>query len=140
MPTERPSLELDKLPAYHEVSPATTGAANVWSWLGSRRGGGTPGVVPTHPHHPQFHHQYHTHHHHSHINPYPYHQYHRNRPGTLPLAPVENHYTHMQSDEALYAELDSTHDGPVSTTTAMIRQQQDSIGHYHELMPRESPR
>ncbi|XP_039309239.1 midnolin homolog isoform X3 [Solenopsis invicta] len=54
---------------------------NVWSWLGSRRGGGTPGVVTTPLSLPQ----------------------HR-RAMNLP---VENHYTHMQTDEALYAELDS---------------------------------
>lgn len=54
---------------------------NVWSWLGSRRGGGNAGVVAT--------------------------------PLSLPQhrcamnLPVENHYTHMQTDEALYAELDS---------------------------------
>ncbi|XP_035727383.1 uncharacterized protein LOC118443878 isoform X5 [Vespa mandarinia] len=54
---------------------------NVWSWLGSRRGGGTTGVVTTPLSLPQ----------------------HR-RAMNLP---VENHYTHMQTDEALYAELDS---------------------------------
>lgn len=54
---------------------------NVWSWLGSRRGGGTAGVVTTPLSLPQ---------HRCAIN-----------------LPVENHYTHMQTDEALYAELDS---------------------------------
>lgn len=53
----------------------------MWSWLGSRRGGGAPGVVTTPLSLPQ----------------------HR-RAMNLP---VENHYTHMQTDEALYAELDS---------------------------------
>ncbi|KAH0535264.1 hypothetical protein KQX54_015639 [Cotesia glomerata] len=76
---ERPPLELDKLPPYHDVTP--TPGHNVWSWLGSRRGGGAAGVVAT--------------------------------PLSLPPhrcamnLPVENHYTHMQTDEALYAELDS---------------------------------
>ncbi|XP_034952536.1 uncharacterized protein [Chelonus insularis] len=76
---ERPPLELDKLPPYHDCTPAP--GHNVWSWLGSRRGGGTAGVVAT--------------------------------PLSLPPhrcamnLPVENHYTHMQTDEALYAELDS---------------------------------
>ncbi|KAK0085215.1 hypothetical protein PV325_005590 [Microctonus aethiopoides] len=76
---DRPPLELDKLPPYHDVTP--TPGHNVWSWLGSRRGGGAAGVVTT--------------------------------PLSLPPhrcamnLPVENHYTHMQTDEALYAELDS---------------------------------
>ncbi|XP_023289664.1 E3 SUMO-protein ligase CBX4 isoform X2 [Orussus abietinus] len=87
---ERSSLELDKLPPYHDVAPSP--GRNVWSWLGSRRGGGpggtgggagggVPGVLTT--------------------------------PLSLPRhrramnLPVENHYTHMQTDEALYAELDS---------------------------------
>ncbi|KAF3424088.1 hypothetical protein E2986_12342 [Frieseomelitta varia] len=68
---DRPPLELDKLPPYHDVAPSP----------GSRRGGGTPGVVTTPLSLPQ----------------------HR-RAMNLP---VENHYTHMQTDEALYAELDS---------------------------------
>lgn len=55
---------------------------NVWSWLGSRRGGGAPGVVATPLSLPR--HRRASNHH-----------------------PVENHYTHMQADEALYAELDS---------------------------------
>ncbi|XP_067203527.1 uncharacterized protein [Linepithema humile] len=76
---DRPPLELDKLPPYHDVAPSP--GHNVWSWLGSRRGGGTPGVVTTPLSLPQ----------------------HR-RAMNLP---VENHYTHMQTDEALYAELDS---------------------------------
>ncbi|XP_015598296.1 uncharacterized protein LOC107269212 isoform X2 [Cephus cinctus] len=76
---DRPPLELDKLPPYHDVTPSP--GHNVWSWLGSRRGGGTPGVVATPLSLPQ----------------------HR-RAMNLP---VENHYTHMQTDEALYAELDS---------------------------------
>ncbi|XP_066600379.1 uncharacterized protein [Prorops nasuta] len=76
---DRPPLELDKLPPYHDVAPSP--GHNVWSWLGSRRGGGTPGVVTTPLSLPQ----------------------HR-RSMNLP---VENHYTHMQTDEALYAELDS---------------------------------
>ncbi|XP_011315104.1 TSC22 domain family protein 1 [Fopius arisanus] len=76
---DRPPLELDKLPPYHDVTP--TPGHNVWSWLGSRRGGGTAGVVTTPLSLPQ---------HRCAIN-----------------LPVENHYTHMQTDEALYAELDS---------------------------------
>ncbi|KOC64081.1 hypothetical protein WH47_02244 [Habropoda laboriosa] len=89
---DRPPLELDKLPPYHDVAPSPEPrflwfhgdliqGHNVWSWLGSRRGGGTPGVVTTPLSLPQ----------------------HR-RAMNLP---VENHYTHMQTDEALYAELDS---------------------------------
>ncbi|XP_043488921.1 uncharacterized protein LOC122515586 [Polistes fuscatus] len=76
---DRAPLELDKLPPYHDVAPSP--GHNVWSWLGSRRGGGTTGVVTTPLSLPQ----------------------HR-RAMNLP---VENHYTHMQTDEALYAELDS---------------------------------
>lgn len=76
---DRPPLELDKLPPYHDVAPSP--GHNVWSWLGSRRGGGAPGVVAAPLSLPQ---------HRRAIN-----------------LPVENHYTHMQTDEALYAELDS---------------------------------
>ncbi|XP_046828207.1 uncharacterized protein LOC124428318 isoform X2 [Vespa crabro] len=76
---DRASLELDKLPPYQDIAPSP--GHNVWSWLGSRRGGGTTGVVTTPLSLPQ----------------------HR-RAMNLP---VENHYTHMQTDEALYAELDS---------------------------------
>ncbi|XP_044014449.1 probable serine/threonine-protein kinase DDB_G0272282 isoform X2 [Aphidius gifuensis] len=83
---DRPPLELDKLPPYHDVTPTPVlyfypSGHNVWSWLGSRRGGGTAGVVTTPLNLPQ---------HRCQIN-----------------IPVENHYTHMQTDEALYAELDS---------------------------------
>jgi hypothetical protein len=71
---------------------------NVWSWLGSRRGGGPPGCVSTSLTLPQ----------------------HRR---ALNL-PVENHYTHMQTDEALYAELDSQ-------AASYASGSEDK--HYHEL-------
>ena len=168
MQTDRPGLELDKLPAYHEVSP--TRSANVWSWLGSRRGGGPPGVAVhnnsqhhhlhhlqyqyqyhSHTNHPHPHYHHHLHHHHlnNHHSHHQYNQYNNNnnrhqlqhlhsnsnyyRTNIQPT--VENHYTHMQqNDEALYAELDSTHaDTPISNND-------DTDTHYHELTPRASPR
>ncbi|KAJ8668733.1 hypothetical protein QAD02_010396 [Eretmocerus hayati] len=73
---------------------------NVWSWLGSRRGGGAPGCgVSTPLSLPQ---------HRRNLNP----------------LPAENHYTHMQTDEALYAELDSQ--------AASYASGSDDK-HYHEL-------
>ncbi|XP_031783680.1 uncharacterized protein LOC100679830 isoform X2 [Nasonia vitripennis] len=95
---DRPPLELDKLPPYHDVAPNTGHNVNVWSWLGSRRGGGPPGCVGTPLSLPQ----------------------HRR---ALNL-PVENHYTHMQTDEALYAELDSQ-------AASYASGSEDK--HYHEL-------
>ncbi|XP_048515532.1 uncharacterized protein LOC105691043 isoform X2 [Athalia rosae] len=109
---ERPPLELDKLPPYHDVTPSP--GHNVWSWLGSRRGGGTPGGVATPLSLPQ----------------------HR-RAMNLP---VENHYTHMQTDEALYAELDSQAASYASDLQLQMRGSSTygttSAGHdddYHEL-------
>ncbi|XP_029171060.1 TSC22 domain family protein 1 [Nylanderia fulva] len=109
---DRPPLELDKLPPYHDVAPSP--GHNVWSWLGSRRGGGTPGIVTTPLSLPQ----------------------HR-RAMNLP---VENHYTHMQTDEALYAELDSQAASYASDLQLQMRGSSTygttSGGHddeYHEL-------
>ncbi|XP_014209646.1 uncharacterized protein LOC106640205 [Copidosoma floridanum] len=98
---DRPPLELDKLPPYHDVAPNPGHNVNVWSWLGSRRGGGPPGCVGTPLALPQ----------------------HR-RALNLPVAQSENHYTHMQTDEALYAELDSQ--------AASYASGSDDK-HYHEL-------
>ncbi|XP_046468984.1 uncharacterized protein [Neodiprion pinetum] len=109
---DRPPLELDKLPPYHDVTPSP--GHNVWSWLGSRRGGGAPGGVATPLSLPQ----------------------HR-RAMNLP---VENHYTHMQMDEALYAELDSQAASYASDLQLQMRGSSTygttSAGHddeYHEL-------
>ncbi|XP_023315587.1 uncharacterized protein LOC106658371 [Trichogramma pretiosum] len=102
---DRPPLELDKLPPYHDVATPSGGHnVNVWSWLSTRRGGGPAGCVVG--------------------SPLSLPGQHHHSVGTLSL-PVENHYTHMQqADEALYAELDSQ-------AASYASGSEDK--HYHEL-------